>query len=99
MFGVPPSPFGPALRALLADAPPPAAEPLPGPPVADASALTEFWAIVDGDFKVGVGSDSYTTSFGKPAHVVCGHDNPCALVLKLQYPEHFGFFPIPLTFQ
>jgi len=57
------------------------------------------YASVDGDFKVGVGSDSYTTSFGKPAHVVCGHDNPCALVLKLQYPEHFGFFPIPLTFQ
>lgn len=56
------------------------------------------YASVDGDFKVGMGSDSYTTSFGKPAHVVCGHDNPCALVLKLQYPEHFGFYPIPVTF-
>jgi hypothetical protein len=57
------------------------------------------YSSVDATFRVGVGSDSYKTGDGKQVTVTCGHGSPCTLVLKLQYPNAFGFQPIPLTFR
>ncbi|MDQ6927549.1 MAG: hypothetical protein M3159_02660 [Actinomycetota bacterium] len=53
---------------------------------------------VDGTFRVGVGTDTYTMRDGKPVTITCGPGHPCQLVLKLQYPNDFGFAAYPLTF-
>jgi hypothetical protein len=53
----------------------------------------------DTTFRVGVGSDSYRMRDGRDVTVTCGADHPCTLVLKLQFPNGFGFQAIPLTFR
>jgi hypothetical protein len=57
------------------------------------------YAAADGEFRVGVGTTTYAVQGGGTATVVCGHANPCSLVLKVQYPYGFGFDTVPLTFQ
>lgn len=52
----------------------------------------------DSTFRVGVGTDTYTMRDGKPVTITCGPGHPCQLVLKLQYPNDFGFAAYPLTF-
>ena len=59
-----------------------------GPPYSSAEAT----------FHVGVGTDTYQTRDGKTVSVTCDATNPCALVLKLQFPNDYGFQTIPLTF-
>lgn len=49
-------------------------------------------------FRVGVGSDTFTAQDGRQVTITCGPANPCQLVLKLQYPNGFGFQSIPVTF-
>jgi hypothetical protein len=53
----------------------------------------------DGTFKVGVGSNTFKTNDGRIVTVTCNSSHPCTLVLKLQYPDAFGFQPVPLTFR
>ena len=54
---------------------------------------------VEGTFRVGVGSTSFRTSSGQDVTISCGPSNPCQIVLKLQYPDGFGFKAIPLTYR
>lgn len=53
---------------------------------------------LDGEFKVGVGTKTFGTISNGPSTITCGPGNPCALVLKLQYPDGFGFQSIPISF-
>lgn len=53
----------------------------------------------DGTFIVGTGSNTFRTDDGRTTSVTCDSSHPCTLVLKLQYPDAFGFQPIPLTFR
>ena len=53
---------------------------------------------VDLTFRVGVGSATFPTQRGTEATVACGPESPCQLVLKLQFPDGFGFQGVPLTF-
>lgn len=53
---------------------------------------------LDGEFRVGVGAQTWNTVSNGPATLTCGPGNPCSLVLKLQYPDGFGFQAIPITF-
>ncbi len=53
----------------------------------------------DGEFRVGVGTTTYPVQRGGTTTVMCDHDHFCALVLKLQYPNAFGFETIPITYQ
>jgi hypothetical protein len=52
----------------------------------------------DGSFRVGVGTDTYPTDDGQQATITCGPGNPCVLVLKVQYPNGYGFQAVPLTY-
>jgi len=63
-----------------------------------ASAVPPYTA-ADGDFRVGVGSTTYAVQSGGTSTVTCGRANPCSIVLKIQYPNGFGFDTIPLTYQ
>jgi len=53
---------------------------------------------VDGAFRVGVGSNTFTTRYGRTVTITCGPGHPCMLVLKLQFPNDYGFEAIPLRF-
>ena len=53
---------------------------------------------LDVSFPVGVGSDQYTTQRGQGVTITCGPGHPCQLVLKLQFPNGYGFRAYPLTF-
>lgn len=53
----------------------------------------------DATFRVGVGTDTFQLTDGSPASVTCGPSNPCAVVLKLQYPNGFGFEAFPVTYR
>ncbi len=53
---------------------------------------------LDVDFRVGTGSSSFKTQSGADATVTCDQSHPCQIVLKLQYPNGFGFQSVPLTF-
>jgi len=57
------------------------------------------YTTADGTFTVGTGADSYTTSSGRSVTLVCGAGHPCDLVLKLQYPNGYGFQAVPLSFR
>ena len=54
---------------------------------------------VDVDFRVGVGTDSYTEGDGTPITITCGPGHPCKLVLKLQVPGGFGFRSYDVTYR
>jgi hypothetical protein len=53
----------------------------------------------DASFRVGVGTDTFQMTDGSPAAVTCGPSNPCAVVLKLQFPNGFGFEAFPVTYR
>lgn len=53
---------------------------------------------LDVDFRVGTGSSTFKTQSGAQATVTCDQSHPCQIVLKLQYPNGFGFQSVPLTF-
>ena len=53
---------------------------------------------VDVDFVVGTGSDTFLTQYDGQKTVTCDSKNPCQIVLKLQYPNGFGFMGVPVTF-
>lgn len=54
---------------------------------------------LDVEFRVGAGSTTFKTQSGKDVTITCGPSNPCQIVLKLQYPNGFGFQGIPVTFR
>lgn len=54
---------------------------------------------IDLEFRVGEGTTTFKTQSGRDATVTCGSANPCQIVLKLQYPDGFGFEGIPVTFR
>ena len=49
-------------------------------------------------FRVGVGTDRFTTENLTKAAITCGPGHPCQLVVRLQYPHGYGFKAFPLTF-
>jgi hypothetical protein len=49
-------------------------------------------------FRVGVGTDRFTTENLTRVAITCGPGHPCQLVVRLQYPHGFGFRTFPLTF-
>jgi len=51
------------------------------------------------DFTVGTGSQTFTLQDGTQTTITCDSTHPCQLVLKLQYPNGFGFQGVPLTFR
>ena len=51
------------------------------------------------NFRVGTGSQSFTLQDGSQTTITCDSSSPCQLVLKMHYPNGFGFQGIPLTFQ
>lgn len=53
---------------------------------------------LDVGFIVGTGTDSFLTQFDGRTSVTCDAQNPCQIVLKLQYPNGFGFMGVPVTF-
>lgn len=50
-------------------------------------------------FKVGTGSQTFKLQDGSQSTITCDATHPCQLVLKLQYPNGFGFQGVPLTFE
>ena len=54
---------------------------------------------IDIEFRVGAGTTTFRTQSGKDATITCGPSNPCQIVLKLQYPNGFGFQAFPVTFR
>jgi hypothetical protein len=57
------------------------------------------YSSADASFRVGVGTDTFEMTDGSQGRVTCGPSNPCAIVLKLQYPNGFGFEAIPVTYR
>jgi hypothetical protein len=51
------------------------------------------------NFTVGTGSQTFTLQDGSQTTITCDAAHPCQLVLKLQYPNGFGFQGVPLTFR
>ena len=51
------------------------------------------------NFTVGTGSQTFTMQDGSQTTITCDAAHPCQLVLKLQYPNGFGFQGVPLTFR
>ena len=51
------------------------------------------------NFTVGTGSQTFTLQDGSQTTITCDSTHPCQLVLKLQYPNGFGFQGVPLTFR
>lgn len=49
-------------------------------------------------FRVGTGSQTFALQDGTQSTITCDATHPCQLVLKLQYPNGFGFQGVPLTF-
>ncbi len=49
-------------------------------------------------FRVGVGTDHFTTENLDKVAITCGPAHPCQLVVRLQYPNGFGFRSFPVTF-
>lgn len=56
------------------------------------------YQVVESTFRAGVGSDSYTTEDGVPVTISCGPESPCQLVLKVQFPNGYGFRAYPLAY-
>lgn len=54
---------------------------------------------LDVEFRVATGTTTFKTQSGKDVTIACGPSNPCQIVLKLQYPNGFGFQGIPVTFR
>ena len=51
------------------------------------------------NFTVGTGSQTFSLQDGSQTTITCDAAHPCQLVLKLQYPNGFGFQGVPLTFR
>jgi hypothetical protein len=70
-------------------------------PISDAHtdvAIAPPYQVADLSFRVGIGTDRYTTEYGESVSITCDHDHPCQLVLLLQVPGGFGFQSYPLTY-
>jgi hypothetical protein len=57
------------------------------------------YSSADTTFRVGVGTDHFALTDGTPATVTCGPGHLCVIVLKLQYPNAFGFQVIPISYR
>ncbi|CAB5078108.1 unannotated protein [freshwater metagenome] len=49
-------------------------------------------------FRVGTGSQTFGLQDGTQSTITCDATHPCQLVLKMQYPNGFGFQGFPLVF-
>ncbi len=49
-------------------------------------------------FRVGTGSQTFGLQDGTQSTITCDATHPCQLVLKMQYPNGFGFQGVPLAF-
>ena len=59
---------------------------------------TPPYGALDGSFRVGVGSLTYKTVSGQSVTITCNASSPCQIVLKLQYPNGFGFKAFPIAY-
>lgn len=51
------------------------------------------------NFRVGIGTQTFLLQDATQSTITCDAANPCQLVLKMQYPNGFGFQGVPLTFR
>lgn len=51
------------------------------------------------DFRVGVGSQTYTTQSGDEATVTCDREHPCVVAVKFQVPNGYGFRTYPVEYR
>ncbi len=49
-------------------------------------------------FRVGTGSQTFGLQDGTQSTITCDATHPCQIVLKMQYPNGFGFQGVPLAF-
>ena len=56
------------------------------------------YQVSDAVFRAGVGSESFALETGRKVTITCGHQNPCDLVLKVQYPNGFALRVFPLSY-
>ena len=61
-------------------------------------AIAAPYQTADLTFRVGVGTDKFTTQQLKNVSITCGPGHPCQLVLLLQYPYGFGFKSYVVTY-
>lgn len=54
---------------------------------------------VDVKFRVGTGSQTFALQDGTQSTITCDSTHPCQIVLKLHYPNGFGFQGVPVTFR
>lgn len=59
---------------------------------------TPPYAGLDLTFVVGAGTDTFRSQYDGTVSISCDASHPCQIVLKLQYPDGFGFQGIPVTF-
>jgi hypothetical protein len=50
------------------------------------------------NFRVGVGTNTFTTENLQKVSITCGPGHPCQLVIRPEYPYGFGFRSIPLDY-
>jgi len=50
-------------------------------------------------FRVGTGSQTIALQDGTQSTITCDSAHPCQIVLKMQYPNGFGFQGVPVTFR
>ena len=50
-------------------------------------------------FRVGTGSQTFALQDGTQSTITCDSTHPCQIVLKMQYPNGFGFQGVPVTFR
>lgn len=57
------------------------------------------YAVAESTFRAGVGTDTYSMGDGRQITITCGPGHPCQLVLKIQYPDGFGFRAYDLKYR
>jgi hypothetical protein len=94
---------GPAIASFYDYTPDPAGNCILHPLSADSDAYLEVPVAAPNQsgtltFRVGVGTNRFTTENLTAAAITCGPGHPCQLVVRLQYPHGFGFRSFPLTY-
>ena len=57
------------------------------------------YASVELTYRVGIGSETYTTQAGNQATITCDQSHPCLLAVKFQVPGGYGFRTYPVDFR
>jgi len=97
------TPATPAITNLYNYIPDPAGNCILKPLSADSDAYLEAGTAPPNqtgtiNFRVGVGTNTFTTENLQKVTITCGPGHPCQLVIRPEYPYGFGFRSIPLDY-